>query len=102
MLDAQHFIFTESSSYFQSSMKLRDFGGSQAFEFFPLAHVRVVHVTEGSELINNLARQINGAVTLHTRAQQNCQKFRITQRPRTSLEQLFPGPVVLRPAFDSG
>jgi hypothetical protein len=35
----------------------------------------MAHVAEGAELINNLARQINGAHALHARAQKDCQKL---------------------------
>jgi hypothetical protein len=69
------FDVTETPSDFEGGLNLRDFCRAQAFEFFPLTHIGMAHVAEGAELINNPARQINGAHALHARAQEDCQKL---------------------------
>src|SRR5664280_283829 len=102
LLWGEDFDFTETPPDFQRGLNLRYFGRAEAFKFFPLAPIGMAHVAEGAELINNPARQINGADALRACAQENCQKFGIAERPRAVFEKLFSGAIILRPAFDSG
>ena len=94
LLDGANFVFPETPPDFEGGLNLRDFGRAQAFEFFPLAHVGVAHIAEGAELINNPARQINGAHARTPVRKRIARSSELLERSCAALEQLFPGPVV--------
>src|ERR1700687_6187067 len=90
-------VFAVALGDLQSGQDLRGLGAPETLYLTQIADTRVRQAPKIAELLHDHPAVIDGAGPRAAGPQQDGKQLRVGERRRAARQQLFPGPVVLRP-----